>query len=240
MRRNGEGSSETEMKKLIVMLAIAMAGGGALAATVFTDDFSSFAPFDPADNPVIIYDDNAGGGTTEQWLTGGVADAPFSQLRLKTAGDGKARGIAYVLDPTQTPGLVAGDYTISINVVNQYNLSTFEFFAYEGVRNDTGTANTYALDLLSNVDTGGNQGALTHTTVGAGSLTLLDSATWTAGAGNSGTVTLSFAYDGTNDLVIVMNQRTTATFEKITTLDDLVVDVKVPSEVRLMILNKNP
>lgn len=229
------------MKKLILLLVVALAGSQSLGEIVFTDDFSSFEPFRPSANPAPIYDDNAGGGTTGQWLTGGTAtNTVAGALLLKTSGDGKARGIAYVLDPTQIPGLVAGDCTVSIDLLNQYNVCTFEFFAYEGGRDDTGVANTYALDLLSGRDTGSNEGALVHTTVGSGSLTLLDSATWTAGAGSSGTISLTFAYEGTDDIVIVLNQRTTASFLKITTLDNLVVEVKVPSEVRLMILDKNP
>ncbi len=216
------------MKKLLTMLAIALVAGVASADTVLEDDFSTFAPFDPASNPVNIWDDNSGGGTTEKWLTAGASTSGSGELWLQTGGGGQSRGIAYVLDPTQTAGMVADNYTVSIDVLNQYNNATFEFFAYEGVRDDTGTANSYALDLLSALNAD-----LTHITLGAGSLTLLDSNTWSAGSGVSGTLELNFAYDGTDDIVIVMNQRTPDGWMKRTTLDNFAVTNTIPEPATL-------
>jgi len=222
------------MKKVLVLMMVAALATAAQAAVIFEENFDSFAPFDPSANPVNIWDDNTGGGTTEKWLTGGAAGIDGSgQLLLRTGGSGQSRGLAYVLDPTQTAGMVAGDYTVSIDVIDSHNGNTFEFFAYEGVRDDTGIVNTYQLDLLS-----GLNGDLTHTTLGLdGDISnVLGSDTWSSGVGVSGALTLNFAYDGTDDIVIVMNSRNAAdNWQERTILDDLSVEV-VPEPATMVLL----
>ena len=214
------------MNKVTLASAIVILTCSSIASAniVFFDNFSTFEPFDPANNPVVIYDDNAGGGQTMQWLnstntTHFPAGGEFGDgvVAVNTATAGQSRGLAYVWDPTQMGGtLIAADYTLEIAIFNQFNVSELEVSVFEGIRDDTGTANTYELDLLSATNSD-----LTHTTVGTGALNLLSTASWTSGSGVSGTLSLNFAYDGNDDLVLVMNQRTTASFSKQTTLESV-------------------
>lgn len=233
------------MKNKITFISLAVLAASACtvnAVLVFEDTFSSFTPTDNPGNPDAIFDDNLGGGLTMQWLnsnntshfasSGATGDGAVA---INTNSEGQTRGVAYVWDPTQMGGaLVASAYTLEVDIFSQYNVGTLEVSVFEGVRDDTGTLNTYNLDLLSGV----NQD-LTHTTTGTGALTLLDSDSWSVGGGtsNPGTLTLNFNYDGTDDIVLVMNQRTTANFNKQTVVDAVRLSNAVipePSSAALM------
>lgn len=214
------------MKVVTLILAVTMVAGAA-SSVIWSEDFSSPTVFDPNSNPFNVWDDNAGGGTTMQWNEAN-AIVGAEQLVNTSGTTGQNRGVAYVLDPSEiSGGIAAGDYTLKFDITDMLNGTVMGVSVYDGTRDDTGSVNTYRIDLLSAAAS-----PLVHVNAGTGSLDLLESATYNDVDHEGTTVQLDFTYDGTGDIVMVWDLPSSTT-QRAYTIDNVEI-IPEPATIGLM------
>jgi arylsulfatase A-like enzyme len=185
---------------------------------VWEESFDVDPLTDPPDNPVTITDAN-----DDTWLEA-IAVWNSGLLRHLSGGAGQNRGVAIVLNPANHPGMAAGDYTFTFDIVSMYSNCTMGVSIYDGTR-DAGTnpANTYRLDLLS-----ANGAPLVHETVGGtGDLTTLTNVTYVLADAGTGR-TIEFPWDGTGDVVLVFDMPLSAEFQQQAELDNMSLGAFLP------------
>ncbi|NDV60901.1 sulfatase-like hydrolase/transferase [Puniceicoccales bacterium CK1056] len=172
-------------------------------STVWSEDFSAAVLNDPVANPVPITS-----AEYDFWQSGGPASINSGQLRVDTQSSGNNRGVAIALT-----GMDSGNYRLSFDIVSMYANCTFQVSLFDGT-SDGGAANTYKLDLLS-----GNSAPLVH----EGSISPLTSQTYVqadAGPGKE----ITFTFDGTGEIVLVMDMPASAGFTQRAIVDNLILE----------------
>ncbi|MGC4015392.1 MAG: PEP-CTERM sorting domain-containing protein [Luteolibacter sp.] len=178
-------------RRVFVLLALSPA---AMAATVFTENFSSTTLVDKPNSYLGGYYGNQ--VNFGDWERSGPT-VVLSSGTLQVASDSGYRSAAILLSPSLFPA--AGEYTLSFDIVG-----------YTGDANDTATVSVWSGSGYDLTKTSGNSLILNTQTgvlqaLGSASSTLLTSANYNAtGTG----ITMNFTYDGVSTVALFFGATT--------------------------------
>jgi hypothetical protein len=231
------------MKK--ILLTISAAGLLALNAhsqIIFQDNFSSVTPTIISSGSQAISSSDTG-----KWLgvfvagtNSTVVNSGFGTLGIQTNTNNRnTRGAAYILGDGYS-GLVAGSYTLTIDLSAMFSDTIFDAYVFTG-NSSGGPTNTYGLTLnggggtqLSTLQTGFFGTGTPLTQLGSGFIN--NTTAFQSSGAVAKSLSVNFTYGGTGDIVLLFDSRTnqSTVFPKQSTMTNVTLAVPEPGTMGLL------